>query len=220
VQRLRLAQTRVLAPDDGVISARSATVGAVLPAGEELFRLIRNARLEWRAEVAASELVKLKPGQLARVTLASGASVEGRLRQVAPMIDMQTRNGLVFVDLPADGAARAGMFAQGDFEVGVARLLTLPQSAVLQRDGFSYVWQVGPAFTVIQKRVTVGPRAGERIAISGGIDATAQVVVAGVGFLSDGDRVRVVQEPLAVDSARAASASGSVVVSEVSRSAP
>ena len=220
VQRLRLAQTRVLAPDDGVISARSATVGAVLPAGEELFRLIRNARLEWRAEVAAAELVKLKPGQLARVTLASGAPVEGTLRQVAPIVDMQTRNGLVFVDLPADGAARAGMFAQGDFELGVARLLTLPQSAVLQRDGFSYVWQVGAASRVIQKRVTVGPRAGERIAISGGIDATAQVVVAGVGFLSDGDQVRVVQEPPAVDPARAASASGSVVVSEASRSAP
>ena len=62
-QELRLSQTQVLAPDDGVISSRSATVGAVLPNGQELFRVIRKGRLEWRAEVSASELAKLKPGQ-------------------------------------------------------------------------------------------------------------------------------------------------------------
>ena len=55
-QQLRLAQTQVLAPDNGVISARNATVGAVVPAGMELFRLIRQGRLEWRAEVVANEL--------------------------------------------------------------------------------------------------------------------------------------------------------------------
>ena len=72
VQALRLRQTQVLAPDDGVISARSATVGAVLPAGQELFRLIRQGRLEWRAEVAAAELARLKPGMAASVTPAGG----------------------------------------------------------------------------------------------------------------------------------------------------
>ncbi|MEO6363336.1 MAG: efflux RND transporter periplasmic adaptor subunit, partial [Caldimonas sp.] len=40
-RQLRVSQTAVLAPDNGVISARSATVGAVLPAGQELFRMIR-----------------------------------------------------------------------------------------------------------------------------------------------------------------------------------
>ncbi|MGD7217347.1 efflux RND transporter periplasmic adaptor subunit, partial [Ralstonia pseudosolanacearum] len=50
-QQIRLRYTRVLAPDDGVISARSATVGAVVSAGTELFKLIRKNRLEWRAEV-------------------------------------------------------------------------------------------------------------------------------------------------------------------------
>ena len=72
VQALRLRQTQVLAPDDGVISARSATVGAVLPAGQELFRMIRQGRLEWRAEVAASDLARLKPGMSASVTPAGG----------------------------------------------------------------------------------------------------------------------------------------------------
>ncbi|MBC3362426.1 efflux RND transporter periplasmic adaptor subunit [Pseudomonas sp. SWRI154] len=193
LQHLRLAQTQVMAPDDGVISARSATVGAVLPAGQELFRLIRDGRLEWRAEVAAADLGRFTPGQLVRVIAANGEAIEGRVRRVAPTVDMQLRNGLVYVDLPAGTAARAGMFALGEFEVGAERMLTLPQSAVLQHDGFSYVLQIGPEFKVSRVKVTVGRRVGDRVEIIGGIDGTAAVVEAGAGFLAEGDLVRVVQ---------------------------
>lgn len=100
VQQLRLQQTQVLAPDHGVISARSATVGAVLPVGQELFRMIRQGRLEWRAEVASAELALLKPGMRVRVTSANGTPIQGTVRKVAPTVDAQTRNGLVYVDLP------------------------------------------------------------------------------------------------------------------------
>ena len=62
---LRLSQTRILAPDDGAISARTATVGSLAQNGEELFRLIRGGRLEWRAEVTAAELARVRPGMAA-----------------------------------------------------------------------------------------------------------------------------------------------------------
>ena len=197
MQQLRLKQTQVLAPDFGVISARSATVGAVLPAGQELFRMIRQGRLEWRAEVAANDLGLLKPGVAARVTAGSGPAIEGTVRMVAPTVDPQTRNGLVYVDLPAavsGSGARAGMFARGEFEVGSDPGLTLPQSAVLLRDGFSYVLRVGADSKVTQVKVGVGRRVGDRIEITGGIDASARVVASGGGFLGDGDTVRVVAE--------------------------
>ncbi len=193
-QRFRLDQTRVIAPDDGVISARGATVGAVLPSGQELFRLIRRGRLEWRAEVAASDLEKLKPGQMAHVTPVGGETIKGRLRMVAPTVDTQTRNGLVYVDLPADAPARAGMFARGDFDVGTGRVMTLPQSAVLLRDGFNYAMRIGPDSRVTQTKVKVGQRAGDRIEITGGIEASARVVASGGAFLGDGDLVRVVDD--------------------------
>ncbi len=83
-QELRLAQSLVLAPDHGIISARTATVGAVLPSGQELFRLIRGGRLEWRAEVSSDDLSKLKPGQKALITLADGSSIQGTLRMLSP----------------------------------------------------------------------------------------------------------------------------------------
>ena len=190
--QVRLSQTRILAPDDGVVSARSATVGAVVQPGQELFRLIRKERLEWRAEVAAAELTRLRAGMPAVLTLAGGETVQGTLRTVAPTVDAATRNGVVFVDLPQPGAAKAGMFARGEFAVGELPALTLPQSAVLLRDGFSYVFQVGPEGKVRQVKVAVGQRNGDRIAVTGGLDAKANVVAQGAGFLADGDTVRVV----------------------------
>jgi RND family efflux transporter MFP subunit len=196
--RLKLAQTQVLAPDDGIVSSRTATVGAVLPAGQELFRLIRKGRLEWRAEVATADLQKLSPGQIAHITTTGDQRVEGKLRVIAPAIETQTRNGLVYVDLPNTGPVRAGMFARGYFETGEATALTLPQSAVLLRDGFSYVLRIGPQSgqqsKVLQTKVTVGRRAGDRIEITSGLDPAERVVQSGGSFLGDGDLVRLVEQ--------------------------
>jgi HlyD family secretion protein len=194
---LRLSQTRVLAPDDGVISARIATVGQVVAPGQELFRLIRQQRLEWRGEVGADQLGRIRPGMPARVTPAGGEPVAGKVRMIAPTVDAQTRNGIVYVDLPNPGAAKAGMFARGEFELGRASALTLPQSAVLLRDGFAYVFKVGADGKVAQTKVGVGRRVGERIEITGGLEPNARVVATGAGFLSDGDVVRVVEAKLA-----------------------
>ena len=192
VQQLRLAQTRVLAPDNGIISARSATVGAVLPAGQELFRMIRQGRLEWRAEVPAADLASIKAGQSVQVTPPNLPPVKGRVRMVAPTVDPQTRNGLVYVDLPQAGAAKAGMFARGEFDLGSGTALTLPQSAVQLRDGFSYVLRVGTDSKVSEVKVRVGRRSGDRVEVLDGLAPDARVVESGGGFLGDGDTVRVV----------------------------
>jgi HlyD family secretion protein len=194
-QSLRLQQTQVLAPDAGVISARSATVGAVVPAGQELFRLIRQGRLEWRAEVQAADLASLQPGMAVTLTPAGGQPVAGKLRKVAPTVDAATRNGIVYVDLIAPGSARAGMFARGEFVLGQSQALTLPQSAVQLRDGFAFVMQLGAANKVAQRKVVTGRRLGDRIEIVSGLAAGAQVVASGGAFLSDGDTVRVVPAP-------------------------
>ena len=206
-RQLRVAQTAVLAPDDGVISARSATVGAVLPAGQELFRMIRKGRLEWRAEVAASDLALVNVGMPVTLTTAGGGVVTGTTRMVAPTVDPQTRNGLVYVDLPAPGPARAGMFARGEFDVGSSSALTLPQSAVLLRDGFSYVYLVDGESKARQTKVGVGRRIGDRIEVTRGVDPAARVVASGGGFLADGDTVRIVDAAAAPTTATAPSAS-------------
>jgi HlyD family secretion protein len=202
VQQLRLAQAQVLAPDHGVVSARSATVGAVVGAGQELFRLIRQGRLEWRAEVAATHLGQIRNGQTVRVTPVGAAALTGRVRTVAPTVDAATRNGLVYVDLPAAPGVKAGMYARGEFEVGSSSALTLPQSAVLLRDGFSYVFRLDKDQKVAMVKVSTSRRAGDRIEITAGLDPAARVVASGVGFLGDGDTVRVVAVPPAAAASR------------------
>jgi HlyD family secretion protein len=190
---VRLAQTRIVAPDDGVISARWATEGAMAQPGQELFRLIRRERLEWRAEVPAADMVRLKPGLEATVTTASGQAVKGKVRIVGPVVDAQTRNGLVYVDLNPGSDARPGMFVRGEFAFGSSPGLTLPQTAVLLRDGFSYVHRLGADGKVALTKVGVGRRVGDRVEITSGLPADARVVASGGAFLADGDTVKVVQ---------------------------
>ncbi len=211
-QTLRLKNTQVLAPDAGIISARSATVGAVVPSGTELFRLIRQGRLEWRAEVTATELGRMLPGTGVTVTAANGALLTGRVRMVAPTVDPLTRSGLVYVDLPpmlarqapgsaageaAGTGARPGMFARGEFELGESKALTVPQQAVVVRDGFSYVFRLNGDQRVSQIKVQPGRRVGERVEVLDGIGPDAVLVASGAGFLNDGDLVKVVVAPAA-----------------------
>lgn len=193
-QQLRLKYTQVVAPDSGIISARTATVGSVVGVGTELFRMIRQGRLEWRAEVVAADLARIKPGMRAVVTAASGEKLTGKVRMIAPTIDAQTRSALVYVDLPTSLATnapfKAGMFASGQFDLGVSNAMTVPQQAVVVRDGFSYVFRLNPDQRVSQLKVSTGRRLSDRIEVTAGIKNDDLVVVGGAGFLNDGDLVR------------------------------
>jgi RND family efflux transporter MFP subunit len=201
-QKLRLKYTKVIAPDSGVISARSATVGSVVGVGVELFRMIRQGRLEWRAEVTAAELGRIKPGTKVRVKAANGSELMGRVRMIAPTVDLQTRTALVYVDLPASLSAsapfKAGMYASGQFDMGVSNAVTLPQQAVVIRDGFSYVFRLNADSRVSQIKVVTGRRLADRIEVVKGLSPDATIVVSGAGFLNDGDLVRNVAAQPAV----------------------
>ncbi len=192
LQQQRLAQTEVRAPDGGIVSARQATVGAVVVPGMELFRLIRQGRLEWRAEVTAAELGDIRPGAAVRLTAASGQALSGRVRMVGPSVDPQTRQALVYVDLnsPA-GSARAGMFARGEIVLGSSSALTVPQAAVVVRDGFSYVFSVGGDLRAAQHKVQTGRLQGGQIEILSGLPQGLKVVASGGAFLNHGDAVRL-----------------------------
>jgi RND family efflux transporter MFP subunit len=206
--QLRLAQTRIVASDDGVISARNALEGAIAQPGQEMFRLIRRGRLEWRAELSAADLSRVKPGMAASLTTPGGQTVAGKVRMVAPTVDAATRNGQVMVDLAASADAKPGMFARGTIDLGTTTGWTLPQSAVVLRDGYSSVMRVGADARVSQLKVVLGRRSGDRVEIASGLPSDARVVANGGGFLADGDLVKVVEaaSPAAQSARPAASA--------------
>ncbi|MCF1436236.1 MULTISPECIES: efflux RND transporter periplasmic adaptor subunit [Rhizobium/Agrobacterium group] len=194
--QLTLDRTKVYAVDDGVISERSASLGDVVTAGGELFKLIRQNRIEWKAELPFNRLADVKVGTKAVIPTPRG-DVHGEVRMVAP--SMSTDNGrvIVYVTLnptPGMDAPKIGILASGYFEFNNTDALTVPAAAVTLKDGFSYVFILNSADkkTVTRKRVKPGRRQDDRVEIISGIEKTDDVVASGGVFLADGSVVHVV----------------------------
>ena len=192
MQSIKLKQATVIAPDDGLISLAPATVGTVYTPGQELFRLIRKARIEWRADLTSADISQIKTGMKVQITLPDGGTANGTVRSASPIVDAKTRNAVVFVDIPA-GSAKTGMFARGNFILGETQSLTLPNDAIVMRDGFAYVMQV-EGNKIKQTKVQLGQRTGDRVELLNFDAPEADIVESGGAFLADGDSVKVVQK--------------------------
>jgi HlyD family secretion protein len=188
-------QGQVVAPDSGIISAANANVGSISQPSVELFRLIRKGRLEWRADLTADELMLIRKGMAAEITVGEGRIIKGTVRAISPSVDPKTRYGYALVTLPDSSGIIAGAFARGTFDVssGKKPLQSLPQSAVMQRGSMTYVLIVGPDNHVHERAVTVGQRNGDRIQIKQGLKENEPVVETGGAFLTEGDVVQVVK---------------------------
>lgn len=189
-------QSRIVAPDSGIISAANANVGSMLQPGAELFRLIRKGRLEWHADLTAEELMLIRKGMEAQVTVGEGRIIKGTVRAISPSVNPQTRYGYALVSLPESTGIIAGAFAQGTFDVsgGKKSVWSLPQSSVMRRGSMAYVLVVGPDNHVHEREVTTGQRHGDRVQIKQGLKADEAVVESGGPFLTEGDVVQVVKE--------------------------
>ena len=204
--RLSLGFATLTAPDAGVISARAVQPGQIVSSGTDLLRLIRQGRLEWRAELTETDLTRVKIGTPVELAGPGGPTIVGRVRTVSPAVDPATRTGILYADLPAPGDLRSGMFAQGQILLGATTVSVLPREAIVFRDGFPYVFvaqaatdQAGQtrsgdqeAFNVEQRRIAIGAQRGDFTEIQSGLLPTERIVVRGAGFLTDGDLVREV----------------------------
>ncbi len=191
---LQIKHAEVIAPDDGVISSRTATLGAVGAVGQELFRLIRQNRLEWRGQATAQQLARLKTGQRISLSLPDGTTADATLRRIAPVLDADTRMATLYADIEPGGAARAGMYGEGRISLETRSVLLLPAKSVVIRDGRSYVFRIetaGDKSVAHMEAVTAGRSEGTQTEIAGGIGEGDIVAVDGAGFLNDGDVVRI-----------------------------
>ena len=140
-------------------------VGSVASVGTELYRLIRQGRIEWRAELDARQLAQVRVGQAAQVTLPGGPRVAGKVRLVSPTLSTATGRGIAYVSLEQAGAVRPGVFASGTIALPPQSVLTLPTSAVVARDGRSYVYVVGSDGKATSRVVATGRRQADRVEI-------------------------------------------------------
>ncbi|TWH09382.1 MULTISPECIES: efflux RND transporter periplasmic adaptor subunit [Pseudoxanthomonas] len=181
------------APADGIVSRRMVQPGQVVAAGTELLRLIRDGRLEWRAELPERQLALVEVGNPVELAY-QGSTISGRVRAVSPGVDAESRTGTLYVDLPEPGPLKAGVYLEGRIVTGSGQALMLPSEAVVQRDGHAYVFVLDDGQVVQRRRVRTGLAEAGRIEIVEGLEPGRQVVVKGAGFLGEGDRVRVVAD--------------------------
>jgi RND family efflux transporter MFP subunit len=191
----RLAQTRILAPDEGYVSSRTVEIGQIVASGQELFKIVRGSRLELEAEVPETELVSVRDGQHATVSADGAGEVAATVRAVAPSIDARTRLGIVHLALPPDSGFRPGMFARAEVALGDAPALVVPQGAVVWRDGKAGSFVIDAEGNARFRSVETGARFGANVEIRGGLTAGERVALEGAGFLEDGDHVRVADDP-------------------------
>lgn len=188
--KAKIAQTVIRAPTDGVISKRTALLGSVASVGMELFRMIREGRVELQAQIAELDIGRIKAGHPARVVHGDDA-VSGTVRLVSPVVDATTRLGLAYITLPADSGLKPGMFASAEIGVGMAEALAVPQDALVFRDGRPAAFAVGADNRVSLRLLETGTRQDGWVEVRAGLDRGDRIVVAGAGFLSDGDLVRI-----------------------------
>jgi RND family efflux transporter MFP subunit len=192
--QLRLSFATLKAPDSGVISARSVEPGQIVAPGNEMLRLIRQGRLEWRGELSGADLARVKVGMEVELLAPNGEKVVATVRSVSPSLDPRTRVGLVYADIPQPGALRAGMFAEGRLLLGDVVVMTVPRMSVVVRDGISYVFTLGEGNKVAERRIETGVTNADDIEVRAGLEPSESIVVTGAGFLTEGDRVAVAKE--------------------------
>ena len=193
--KLDLDRTEIVAVSDGIISDASAAIGDVVTEGEELFRLIRDGRIEWQAEVPLVRMRNVKVGTPARLPTPIG-DISGTVRQIAPSASETNGRIVVYValDPPEDAPEpKTGIMVSGVLETGKSEAVSVPSSAVVLQDGFSYVFTLneGDPATVTRRRIETGRRQDDRVEITGDFPTDVQVVRSGGAFLSDGSTVRV-----------------------------
>jgi RND family efflux transporter MFP subunit len=193
----RRSRTDVRAPVDGIISRRTANVGAIatavgIAAGEPMFRIIQNGEIELNAEIEESQIRKIAPGQPVTVTVADGNVVTGEVRLISPEVDRTTRLGHVRVFIGADKRLRVGTFASGQIETARERGLAVPVSAVSTSGGQSNVL-VLDGNTVRERSIRTGLTSAGLVEVSSGLADGDRVIARAGTFLKDGDVVRPVE---------------------------
>ncbi len=190
---LRLARTDVKTPVSGVVSARTAKVGAIANGtGEPLFTIIRDGAVEMKADIIETDLPKLEIGQKAKITLADGKTqIDGKVRLISPVIDTQTRLGNVYISLLEPEKARVGMYARAQIIVTEKQALVLPLSAVTKtKDGMVARKVEGDVAHVAQ--VETGIQDNGYIEIRTGLKQGDRVITKAGAFVRDGDRIKPV----------------------------
>jgi RND family efflux transporter MFP subunit len=193
--RYDLAETRVVAPFAGRVTARMIQLGETLTAGRECFRLEDFRPILARVYFPERDAANVRPGQPAWVEMDSRPGpLPARVTLVNPVVDKSNGTFKVTLELPNPrGDLRPGAFARVKLKTGEFDDATLvPRRALMLEDGENYVF-VARGDSVVRTRVQVGATEGDRAQVMAGLDPGQRIVTVGQGGLKTGSKIKVVR---------------------------
>lgn len=198
--QVRLNKLTVLAPFDGVAGFRSVSVGAYVNAGTALVKLDKIDLL--KVSFALPELVQSRISLGQTISLVAdalpGETFQATISAIDPTIDVNGRALQVRANLDNSRLLlKPGMLVRITVKGGQRSAVMVPETAILQR-GDNAVIFVAHDSKAEEKEVRIGKREAGAIEVLEGIEAGAEVVVAGNTRLNNGAAIEVVAAPAAV----------------------
>lgn len=189
---IRQSQTRVYAPITGVIAARHLDLGAMAGANTPIVTIVSVSPMVIAANAAEQEISQIKKGAVVNVTIDSlpGQKFSGRVMRISPLLDPQTRNGQVEIEIPNKGGNLKGeMFARVELNLGSERdTLLLPRDALVYRGEKPGVFIIEAEKAKFLEVVT-GLTQEDKVELLSGLKLGDKVITQGVNLVKDGDRV-------------------------------
>lgn len=186
----------IVAPVDGVVANVTATVGQVVSPGAALMAVQDISQVYVVVNIEQKDLSMVQVGQKAEVMVDTYADkvFAGVVELINPEAGTANRMFRTKVKVDnTDGALKAGMFSKVQLATGDAvQSLTIPQGAVIQKQGIYYVFTVEDD-KAVRHQVEIGTATGETIQIKSGLQPGEKVVVSNISQLKDGDSVKVVE---------------------------
>jgi RND family efflux transporter MFP subunit len=199
------AFARIVAPFDGVVTARKTDIGALVNAGagasstSELFDVAEVDRLRLYVHVPQADSARIKPGMTAALTVPEypGKTFTATLLSTSNAVSEASGALLVELEVPnPHDELQAGDYAQTTFNLQNAGaqgsgLLTLPSSALLFLKTGLEAAVVGPENRVHLQHVMVGRDMGSTMQIAGGLTPSDRVIDNPADSITDGEQVKI-----------------------------
>lgn len=191
---IRQSQTRIYSPINGVVANRQMDIGALANATSPIVTIVSTSPMVIEAKASEVDIARIRRGASVNVTIDSlpGQTFAGRVMRISPLLDPQTRNGLVEIEIPNRGGALKGeMFARAELDLGSQRDTTLlPRDALVYRGDQPGVYTIESDKAKFQP-VETGLTQEDKVEVVQGLKVGDVVITRGSNLLKDGDPVKV-----------------------------
>ncbi|WP_441596528.1 efflux RND transporter periplasmic adaptor subunit [Ensifer sp. 2TAB8] len=185
----QVVYTSLAADRPGIVTSINADVGQVLGSGTPVATVAVEGEKEVQVAVPETEISNFRAGLPVKVGIWSdaGLSLDGTVREVAGSADQQSRTFSVRVSLPNDPRVLLGMTATIEASAGNgASLVSVPLSALAEKDGYPIVWVVDRGTETVRSRpVTLADFTADGVRVTEGLNVGDLVVAAGTQFMTD-----------------------------------